>query len=235
MNDPSYNPGACCGASCFAEHDDTPCWGDVEAIDEELVYGDDGEIEDSSWVHACEGHVGVWLWGEEYKPKPPTSKSDCSWCHGEGTVRSSIDIRQGECPCKWDEDEDDKPLPLFKKVGKAKMIFQSLTPEEYEAAPVPSKEKIRTALKKGSEDLRKAALSKGRRTKMPNTWQCYYCDVRYPFTVSRCDCGKEKPPQPSSSGPSDETIRYIFKRAKQLGITVSIPEERIEELGLGND
>lgn len=29
-----------------------------------------------------------------------THGDDCRWCHGSGTVSSSIDIRQGPCPCK---------------------------------------------------------------------------------------------------------------------------------------
>lgn len=35
-------------------------------------------------------------------------------------------------------------------------FFRTLTPEEYAAAPVPSKEEIRAALRKGAEDLRRA-------------------------------------------------------------------------------
>ena len=40
-----------CGASCYFEKSDEPCWGEVEAIDE--YYSDDGDYE---WIHACQGH-----------------------------------------------------------------------------------------------------------------------------------------------------------------------------------
>lgn len=39
-------------------------------------------------------------------------------------------------------------------------LFRSLTPEEYEKVPVPSKEEIRAALKKASENLRKFARNR---------------------------------------------------------------------------
>ena len=32
---------------------------------------------------------------KEQRPNP-----NCSWCHGSGTVRSSIDPCQNECPCR---------------------------------------------------------------------------------------------------------------------------------------
>lgn len=31
-----------------------------------------------------------------------TPDPHCAWCHGSGFVSSSIDIRQGDCPCKWE-------------------------------------------------------------------------------------------------------------------------------------
>lgn len=38
---------------------------------------------------------------EDDDPFPP--KGDCKWCRGTGNVRSSIDIRQGPCPCRYDD------------------------------------------------------------------------------------------------------------------------------------
>lgn len=44
-----------CGADCdFTKTDPRPCWGEVHAIDE-IETGDGYE-----WVHACEGHAGVY-------------------------------------------------------------------------------------------------------------------------------------------------------------------------------
>ena len=41
----------------------------------------------------------------------------------------------------------------------ARDILRPLTPEEYAAAPVPSREQIREALRKGADDLRRAAAA----------------------------------------------------------------------------
>jgi len=40
-----------CGAPCSFERDTEPCWGQINAVDED--YDDDGFY---SWIHACEGH-----------------------------------------------------------------------------------------------------------------------------------------------------------------------------------
>lgn len=49
----SYNPSACCGAHCYFGKPDSPCWGDVEVVGEQIVE------DDSWWIHACQGHYEV--------------------------------------------------------------------------------------------------------------------------------------------------------------------------------
>lgn len=66
----SYNPSACCGDDCFRYGwDETPCWGDVEVIDE--IY--DGE-DSWYWIHACQGHIRMWYehadYDNKYRPEP---------------------------------------------------------------------------------------------------------------------------------------------------------------------
>ena len=48
-----------CGANCVWVHNSTaekPCWGEVNAVDEHLMYDEEGDITDSVWIHACAGH-----------------------------------------------------------------------------------------------------------------------------------------------------------------------------------
>lgn len=59
---PSYRPAECCNAECPHDREDEPCWGEVEVIDEH--YTED----DSWWVHACQGHKGVYE-GHPYEPE----------------------------------------------------------------------------------------------------------------------------------------------------------------------
>jgi hypothetical protein len=56
-NSPTYNPGACCTADCCFGNDEEPCWGDVEVV------GEDWNEEDSTWIHACQGHLHMWEGG----------------------------------------------------------------------------------------------------------------------------------------------------------------------------
>lgn len=51
-----------CGGDCynfFSQELYGPCWGDVNAIDEQQL--GDGEY---YWVHSCEGHSDMWLDGD---------------------------------------------------------------------------------------------------------------------------------------------------------------------------
>lgn len=54
----------CCNSECsYLDQDDAPegpCEGPVSAVDEELIYGEDGHIEDSYWVHRCEKHAKLY-------------------------------------------------------------------------------------------------------------------------------------------------------------------------------
>lgn len=62
MNSKTYNPKACCNSPCDLEDDETPCWGDVDVIDEQYTQ----DYSDYWWIHSCEGH---WYYydGGEYK------------------------------------------------------------------------------------------------------------------------------------------------------------------------
>ena len=51
---PSYRPSECCNADCHLGTETEPCWGEVEVVDEEY------DEQDSYWVHACQGHKGLW-------------------------------------------------------------------------------------------------------------------------------------------------------------------------------
>ena len=45
-----------CGCEeCEYENDIEPCYGQIEVVDEEMIY-ENGEIVDSRWIHACEKH-----------------------------------------------------------------------------------------------------------------------------------------------------------------------------------
>ena len=60
---PSYEK-VCCNADCWFEDystEDQPCWGKVEAIDED--YSED----DWTWIHACKGHKGFDYRGGEHQ------------------------------------------------------------------------------------------------------------------------------------------------------------------------
>ena len=63
----SYDPQACCGAECYMLGciDNQPCWGNVEAIDEQCTE----DYSDCWWVHACQGHLQVYG-GGKYTPEP---------------------------------------------------------------------------------------------------------------------------------------------------------------------
>ena len=41
----------------------------------------------------------------------PHPQQRCAWCHGSGTISSSIDIRKSGCPCRY---EPPQPYRLFK-------------------------------------------------------------------------------------------------------------------------
>jgi hypothetical protein len=60
----------CCNCPCPFGSDEEPCWGDVFVVDEDLIYDEDGEIIDSSWVHTCEGHCEITSTGGKYIPCP---------------------------------------------------------------------------------------------------------------------------------------------------------------------
>ena len=47
-----------CGASCFFEKSDEPCYGEVETVDE--TYSEDGDYD---WIHACQGHINCFMGG----------------------------------------------------------------------------------------------------------------------------------------------------------------------------
>jgi hypothetical protein len=70
MDESAYKPCSC-GGDCFryfvADEKD-PCWGPVEAIDEQ-PYADEDGAEDWYWVHACQGHINVYE-GGKYTPDP---------------------------------------------------------------------------------------------------------------------------------------------------------------------
>ena len=51
----------CCGALCYSDSEE--CEGEVDVIDEDAVYDEDGNVEDSYWVHACEFHARQY-WGQ---------------------------------------------------------------------------------------------------------------------------------------------------------------------------
>ena len=50
---PSYKDADCCFQldCCFGDTKSEPCWGQTTVVDEICAE------EDSSWVHACEGHA----------------------------------------------------------------------------------------------------------------------------------------------------------------------------------
>lgn len=59
---PSYQSARCCrNTHCPHDSEEEPCWGEVD------VRGEDSWGEDWYWIHACEGHAGLWE-GEPYKP-----------------------------------------------------------------------------------------------------------------------------------------------------------------------
>ncbi len=57
---PSYITGKkCCEADCcFPGTEKEPCWGNVEAVEEEKYTDEDGN-EDWTWIHTCEGHIDL--------------------------------------------------------------------------------------------------------------------------------------------------------------------------------
>jgi hypothetical protein len=74
---PSYNPKACCGSDCYSMYSATPeepCWGDVEAIDEQCTE----DYEDCWWIHGCQGHKDVynepWVKNVKYNPEPKATE-----------------------------------------------------------------------------------------------------------------------------------------------------------------
>lgn len=67
MSDTDKGHAECCGASCFAEHQQDQlgkCWGKVKVIDEE--HND----EDHWWIHACQGHCEMYSGDMKYRVKP---------------------------------------------------------------------------------------------------------------------------------------------------------------------
>jgi len=56
-----------CHGDCFMlganKNKNEPCWGEVVAIDEIL------DEDESYWIHACEGHEGMYQSGDEYIPE----------------------------------------------------------------------------------------------------------------------------------------------------------------------
>lgn len=69
---PSYGKKKCCGADCaYLGVGQGTCWGNVDVVDEELEY-EGGEIVDSYWIHACDGHAET-RDGGRYIPEPSVS------------------------------------------------------------------------------------------------------------------------------------------------------------------
>lgn len=66
----TYITDTCCGTACsfvYRATDEQPCWGEIHAVDEELVYEGDSVV-DSYWIHGCEGHGNSY---DTYIPPPP--------------------------------------------------------------------------------------------------------------------------------------------------------------------
>lgn len=61
-----------CGAGCAWEgtDDKEPCWGEIHVVGE---YEEEGNMFGWGWIHACDGHAGMWD-GDGYCP-PPTQEA----------------------------------------------------------------------------------------------------------------------------------------------------------------
>jgi len=57
-----------CGSDCvyFEMNDNEPCWGEVEAVDEQYTE----DYSDYWWIHVCEGHYDKYAGWGDYVPKP---------------------------------------------------------------------------------------------------------------------------------------------------------------------
>lgn len=52
----SYQRSECCDEDCWSLDSLDLCWGEVVVVDEMLIEDEDGNIVDSWYVFACEGH-----------------------------------------------------------------------------------------------------------------------------------------------------------------------------------
>lgn len=113
-NHSCYSP-VCCNAPCFAEwNEEEPCWGDTEAVDEDVFYDEEGNPSDYSWVHGCQGHINGY--GGPYVPKElvknmdsektqPTDQQTKFWTCTYCKIKYPMSIAKCECGTHRDSEQ----------------------------------------------------------------------------------------------------------------------------------